>query len=156
MRYWLPFPRRTKAGRGQVLVELILVLPVFAFLMFLLMEICNICFQAVFATHVAFECAHGAALAEGPSNHGSGGGGGQSKANDVLAQLLPSTSASVTVSKESTGSDPQTGQPTADLKVTLRWPVNFLFPGLKTILKTGGLDVLKITVPMSVEYPAYG
>ena len=141
--------------KGQVLVEIVLVLPVFLFFMFLVMEICNVCFQALLATHMAFECAHGAALADGPSNYGSGGGGGQAKATSVMQSKLGSR-ASVTVSTAGTGADPQTGRATKDLTATVHWPVNFLFPGMQTILKLGGLDVLNISVPMTVETPAFG
>ncbi|HOX23592.1 MAG TPA: pilus assembly protein [Elusimicrobiales bacterium] len=145
----------TRHSKGQVLVEIVLVLPVFAFFMFLVMEICNVCFQALLATHMAFECARGAALVQGPSNFGTGGGGGDGKAKSVMMAKLGSR-ASVSVSTIGTGADPQTGRPTKDVIATVRWPVRFLFPGMKPLLKMNGLDVLNISVPMAVETPAYG
>lgn len=144
--------------KGQVLVEIVLVLPVFLFLMFLVMEICNVCFQTLVAHHLAFECAHGAALAAGPSNYGTGESDGLSKAQSIIQDKAPGR-ATVTISTENTLYDSQpagAGHQTKDLIVTLHWPVRFLFPGMKSILKLGGVDNLDIAVPMSVEYPAYG
>jgi len=143
--------------KGQVLVEIVLVLPVFLFFMFLVMEICNICFQALLATHLAFECAHGAALADGPSNYGSGGGGGQGKATSVLQSKVGNRpGVFVTVLTVGTGTDPQTGRATKDLTAIVNWRVKFIFPGMQAIMTLGGFEDLNISVPMTVETPAYG
>lgn len=147
--------RREKSARGQVTVELMLVLPVFAFLAFLMMEICNVCFQALVATHMAYECARVAAMAEGKSNRGYGGGQGRDAAESYLTGKVGSRAHIISADDADSASDPQTGQRVYDINLVLEWQVKAIAPGLQGILGLGGLDKLRISVPMSVEVPAY-
>ena len=58
--------------RGQVTIELLLVLPVFMLLLFFIMEMGNMGFQTILAHHCAYELARIGSLVAGP--HGGAAG----------------------------------------------------------------------------------
>ena len=58
--------RRKAAGRGQVLVEVLLVLPVFLLVVFTIMEIGFLAFHTILIHHAAYEAARFASLTAKP------------------------------------------------------------------------------------------
>ena len=58
--------RRKAAGKGQVLVEVLLVLPVFLFVVFTIMEIGFLAFHTILIHHAAYESARFASLTAKP------------------------------------------------------------------------------------------
>ena len=64
--------RRKSAGKGQVLVEVLLVLPVFLFVVFTIMEIGFLAFHTILIHHAAYESARFASLTAKPDVPSSG------------------------------------------------------------------------------------
>ena len=147
---------------GQVTVELLLVLPVFMLLLFFIMEIGNLGFNTILAHHCAYELARIGSLVAG--SNGAGSGGGESLANQkmkaVLGQMFPSTPG-ITVDgvlvQNPIPKDPQSGQQSMDLLVTLNYKARLIFPGSSAVFsdppKGSRTKKIVVRVRMPVEQP---
>lgn len=156
--------RRTGAARGtggQVIVEVLLVLPVFLLLTFSIMEIGHLAFRTILLHHAAYEVARYGSLTC-PNTF---------KASKVCDQPNPDTSgmraiakkilptAQVDVAVRATLSDPQPQPPCMnhDIVVTLTQQVPMIFPMTGMIFADKGsrARTLRAAVPMPVERPLF-
>lgn len=150
------------ARRGQVTIELLLVLPVFMLLLFFIMEMGNMGFQTILAHHCAYELARIGSLVAGPhggdAKRSSNVGIATSKMKSVLQTMFPaSPGVSVEGRIVSTIYDQQSGQMGEDLLVTLNYPAKLIFPGSSYVLadepKGNRIKRMVVKVRMPVENP---
>ncbi len=139
--------RRMVAGRsGQVVVEMLLILPVFLGMVFLIMEIGYVSFRLIVLNHATYEVAR-----IGGMTWFTGGG---SKASSVMHQMLPE--ATVNCFPDKTLQDPQASQDNFDLVCTGQENVSLIFPISSIILakpQGSGKRLLVATVRMPIEQP---
>lgn len=150
--------------RGQVTIELLLVLPVFMVLLFFIMEMGNMGFQTILAHHCAYELARIGSLVAGPHGGEAGKSSDVSTANmkmkSVLMKMFPS-SPGVRVEGRivNTIMDKQSGQMGEDLLVTLYYPAKLIFPGSSYALadapKGQRIKRMIVKVRMPVERPYF-
>ncbi len=158
---------RKKREKGQVTVELLLVLPVFFLLLFTIMEFGLLAHHVIVVNHAAYEIARIGSLLAGPA-------GGQkpqpakidmNKLESVKCQIFSSNCGMVklTATTEITSYDPQAG-PThtnEDIIVTITYPAVLIFPIVNYFLShnkcVGGRCIRWITVSvrMPVEKPLF-
>lgn len=142
--------RRTRGARGgQVVVEMLLILPVFLTMVFTIMEIGYVSFQLILLNHATYEVARiGSMTFTPPPGYTCG------KLNEFMTMILPQ--ARVTCATEKTLTDPQAGQDNYDLVVTGWHSVKLVFPISSVILakpKGSGMRELAATVRMPIETP---
>ena len=140
-----------KPGResGQVVVEMLLILPVFLSMVFLIMETGNISFRLIVLNHATYEVARiGGMTWSNPAMRGNG------RLNEKMRMILPE--AVVDCVPESTLVDPQAEQSNEDLRCTGTENVKLIFPVSSIILSKPpgrGTRELKATVRMPIEKP---
>ncbi len=137
---------------GQVMVETLLILPVFLTIVFTIMEMGYIAFWVIVLNHATFECARvGAMTAAGKTGSVSNPTGTM---QGLLSQHIKG--ASLTSSLIPTLQDPQSGVQNEDLEVTATYNVPLVFPLSSLILSNvHGQNVRQIqaVVDMPVEIP---
>lgn len=125
---------------------MLLILPVFLGIVFTIMEIGYVSFHMIVLNHATYEAARiGGMTWFSP-------GGGASKTNAVMKQILPQ--ANVSCSPDKTLADPQAGQDNFDLVCTGQERVRLIFPISSIILskpKGTGTRELFATVRMPIE-----
>lgn len=134
---------------GQVVVEMLLILPVFLSMVFLIMETGNISFRLIVLNHATYEVARIGGMTWSIPSLGNNG-----KMNDVMKRILPS--AGVYCSKIETLPDPQADQMNYDLVCTGQEPVQLIFPMSRVILAKPsgtGQRTLTAVVRMPIESP---
>jgi hypothetical protein len=141
---------RTRQSRaGQVVVEMLLILPVFLMMIFTIMEIGYVSFQLILLNHATYEVARiGSMTFTPPPGYTCG------KLNEFMQRILPA--ARVTCTPEKTLTDPQAGQDNFDLVVTGQHAVRLIFPISSIIMakpKGSGTRLLFATVRMPIETP---
>ncbi len=151
---------------GQITVELLLILPVFLLIVFMIMEIGHLAFQTIIVNHVAYECARIGSLWAGAdlpqeASHGSPAmklGRARIKITDQLRRMIPKATSRVTV--EQTRSDPQSGQQNSDIVVTVSYRARLIFPMTPWVLRLSrncrggtGECLVTATVRMPIENP---
>ncbi|MBQ8032352.1 MAG: pilus assembly protein, partial [Elusimicrobiaceae bacterium] len=145
--------------RGQVTVELMLILPVFMLMIFFVLEYGNIAYRTIVLNHASYEFARIAALVGVDKPSGS--------ANRTIMQQKVDQSkrkvfgrdaekVSVQLKVETTGVDPMYKRHRhQDVIVTVTYPVKLAFPGTSYILadepRRNGIRKLKATARMPVE-----
>jgi hypothetical protein len=138
-----------KAAKGQVVVEMLLILPVFLTIVFTIMEIGYVSFQLILLNHATYEVARiGGMTTTSPPGHGCG------KLNDFMKQIIQS--ATVSCGIEKTLTDPQSGQDSSDLIVTGVNDIKLIFPISSAILaqpRGSGKRHLVAVVRMPIEAP---
>lgn len=141
--------RRTQRRRsGQVVVEMLLILPVFLGIVFTIMEIGYVSFQLILLNHATYEAARVGGMTWFSA------AGGQAKTTGVMKQFLPQ--ATVSCFTDKTLADPQAGQDNFDLVCTGQEHVRLIFPISSIILakpKGTGTRELIATVRMPIEQP---
>lgn len=157
-------PRRR---RGQVVVELMLILPVLFLMIFFILEIGNLAFQTILAHHAAYELARIGSLVSGPavgaSSPAANVTSAQSKLVVLVKTMFPGKSITLSCSTEMTGIDPQVAQTRGnhineDIIVTMIYPVKLLFPGSSYFFATprgSGIRNLTVKVRMPIEKPIF-
>lgn len=150
---------------AQVTVELLLVLPVFFLMLFIIMEFGMIAHKVIVVNHAAYEIARIGALLAGPT-----GGDPPRQAivdyntlNDVKCQIFGISCGQVllNVTTEVTGYDPQVGSnhTNEDIIVTLVYPVKLIFPVANYVLadppRNRHIKKITVSVRMPVEKPLY-
>jgi TadE-like protein len=109
--------RQKKRKKGQVVVEVMLVLPVFMLIVFACMEIGGVAFQTLIAHHIAYEAARIASLLDGSTEK-----------LDQLRSKVPD-GVVITASTEQTLEDPQSeGHYNEDVVVKVEYPGKLVFP----------------------------
>lgn len=138
---------KTREEKGQVVVEMLLILPVFLGIVFTIMEIGYVSFQVIVLNHATYEAARvGGMTWSTPS--------AQSKATDVMKAFLPA--ATLNCVKEATLMDNQAQQQNYDLVCTGQESVRLIFPISSIILAKpagSGRRELVATVRMPIEQP---
>ncbi|MFA5162152.1 MAG: TadE family protein [Elusimicrobiales bacterium] len=152
--------------RGQTVVELLLILPIFVLMMFFIMEIGNIAFQTILVHHCAYELARIGSLVAGP-NQGSSRVASSNislargKMYAALKQMFPAGGTQLGVKTEATGVDPQVtvgAHLNEDIVVSLTYNAKLVFPGPNVILASSGMRGRKritATVRMPIEKPVF-
>lgn len=135
-----------KKRSGQVVVEMLLILPVFLGIVFTIMEIGYVSFQLILLNHATYETARvGGMTWFSPT-------GGAPKTTGVMKQILPN--ANVECVPDKTLADPQAGQDNFDLVCTATEDVRLIFPISSIILakpKGTGKRHLVTQVRMPIE-----
>ena len=147
---------------GQVIVELMLVLPVFFMMIFFIMELGNIAYQTILYHHSAYELARIGSLVAGPPG-GSPSSPAQvphalQKMKNVLKEMKISCELSAT--NKITGTDPQSPSHShEDLFVTLDCDGKLIFPMSRYFLsdppRTKGIKKIIVKVRMPIEKPIF-
>ena len=139
--------RRT-GEKGQVVVEMLLVLPVFLAMVFCIMEIGYLSFQMIVLNHATYEVARigGMTYANPPSY-------GCAQLTGYMKEILPR--AEVQCDDQVTKRDPQSEQDNRDLVITGIHEVPLVFPFSRQMLspERNGKRTLKATVRMPIETP---
>lgn len=145
--------------RGQVTVELLLILPVFMLMIFFVLEYGNLAYRTVVLNHASYEFARIAALvgADKPSGPAD---------RTVMMQKIEQSKRkvfgreaerlNVQIKLETTGMDPMYKKHRhQDVVVTVTYPVKLVFPGTSFILadepKREGIRKIVSTARMPVE-----
>ena len=141
---------RRACGResGQVVVEMLLILPIFLGIVFTIMEIGYVSFQLIVLNHATYEVARIGGMTWLTSTGGNGG------LNDIMKEILPQ--ATVNCVQEPTLTDPQADQQNYDLVCTSQEAVKLVFPISSIILakpRGTGTRLLTATVRMPIEQP---
>lgn len=142
----IPAPVRRRAGAGQVVVEMLLILPVFLTIVFTIMEIGYVSFQLILLNHAAYEVARIAGMTCKP--------GATCDMRSFMQRILPI--ATVRCDPDKTLTDPQAGQDNFDLVCTARENVRLVFPISSILLakpRGTGTRELVATVRMPIEQP---
>ena len=147
---------------GQTVIELVLILPIFMMIIFVLLELGNLAYHTIMAHHVSYEMARvGSLVGVRKAGGGTDAQWIKSKMKDALNQMMGLRRAQqmqFSVGLERTGMDPQVrGHINEDLVVTLVYRVDLLFPLTSYIFadepRRFGIKRLKATVRMPVERP---
>lgn len=151
--------------RGQVTVELMLVLPVFFMMLFFIMETGNLGFQTILAHHCAYELARIGSLVAGPTGYDndaasrSDSGRALRKMQSVAKQMFPGSNVRVECRIANTTYDRQAERWNEDIIVTLHYPAKLIFPGSSHVFadnpKNQRIKKLKVSVRMPIEKPFY-
>ncbi len=144
--------------RGQVTVELLLILPVFMLMVFFVLEYGNIAYHTLIMNHASYEFARIGALTgvKKPS--------GQPDRN-VMAQKINQAKrkvfgreadrVSVAIKVENTGVEPMYPKHRhEDIVVTVTYPVKLLFPGTSFLLASKPKREGKRRIRVSARMPA--
>ncbi len=147
--------------RGQVLIEVLLMLPIFLLLVFTVMEIGHLAFRTILLHHAAYEVARIGSLTAYPVKAGTGCGAPNLNkgAMDTVRGRILSGSKGTYFASPHPFSDPQDGCVNYDLVVTLFDDVPMIFPMTGIILgNTRGRSARRLTaaVRMPVERPLFG
>lgn len=151
-----------KKNGGQAVVELLLILPVFMMIIFVILEMGNIAYHTLLAHHISYELARVGSMVGVRKPSGATDSTRVSlKMKEALARALgPNKAAKMQVSSvlQRTGRDPQVnGHVNEDLVVTLVYRVDLVFPLTSYIFadppKKYGVKRIKASVRMPVERP---
>ena len=147
--------KRWRSRPGQVVVEMLLILPVFLTIVFAIMEMGHLAFWVIVVNHATYEVARIGALRATPSS-----GGDPGDVNGVMETtfkgIIHSPSASVTSHVEETILDRQAGVMNHDLIVTGSHDVRLIFPLTSLMLSDRGVRgtrTIRTTVRMPIERP---
>lgn len=155
------YVRKRKREKGQVLIEVLLMLPVFLLLVFSIMEIGHLAFRTILLHHAAYEVARIGSLTAYPMTAAKGCGTPNLDSASMEAarsKILP-RSAGTYAPVPHSFSDPQDCCPNFDLVVVLSDNVPMIFPMTGIVLgNAGGRSARRLTasVRMPIERPLFG
>jgi hypothetical protein len=153
--------RRKVAGKGQVLIEVLLILPVFLFVVFTIMEIGFLAFHTILLHHAAYEAARIASLtASATPSPGCSAPGLTGAYQDVIAKMFKSPIPATAVAQGPipTLTDPQEGCMNYDVAVTVSRRIPMVFPLTGVVLGNTPdhrARVIQATVRMPIERPLF-
>ncbi|MFI5349764.1 MAG: TadE/TadG family type IV pilus assembly protein [Elusimicrobiota bacterium] len=133
---------------GQVIVEMLLILPVFLGIVFTIMEIGYVSFQLIVLNHATYEVARVGGMTWLAPNGGAG------RLSSLMKSILPL--ATVSCSEDKTLMDPQAQLQNMDLVCTGSENVKLVFPISSIMLAKpagSGTRALSATVRMPIEQP---
>jgi len=147
---------------GQVVVEVLLILPVFLTIVFTIMEIGHLAFWMIVLNHTAYEAARVGALLAGPdpgsATTGVNTGRAKAKAQEICPRISPNADPPIDCQSEShaesTFPDSQAGVTNQDFVVVAKYSVHLVFPISNIMLsepKGSGRSIA--TVRMPIEQP---
>jgi hypothetical protein len=149
---------------GQVVVEVLLILPVFLTIVFTIMEIGHLAFWMIVLNHTAYEAARVGALLAGP-DPGSGTTGvnigrARAKAQEICARIFPNAEPTIDCMSgthaESTFPDSQAGITNQDFVVSAKYSVHLVFPISNILLADHAgspRKMIEAQVRMPIEQP---
>ncbi len=151
-------PEERGATRGQVLIEVLLILPVFMLLIFMIMQIGFFSFQAIVTHHGAYEVARVASLSatkDSPCWKVS-----QQVVKDTADKMFSDFKSPVRAVEEGTLADPQEGGMHCDVVVTMERKIRIHLPMIGRFMKAAspsscdaeGCKVVAV-VRMPIERP---
>ncbi len=147
---------------GQTVIELVMILPVFLMIIFVILELGNMAYHTIMAHHVSYELARVGALVGVKKASGTTD---TMRVNNKMKEALINMfglrrAGQMQFSSvlQQTSTDPQVrNHPNEDLVVTLVYRVNLLFPLTSYIFadepKRLGIKRIRATVRMPVERP---
>ena len=152
----------TRKKRGQVLIEVLLILPVFMLLVFMIMEIGHLSFRTILLHHAAYEVARFGSLTalgvDPPKASCSNPRMNEAKMrSQVLVKILPGATMD-TPQVLPTLKDPQELCPHYEVQVTLRQAVPMIFPMTGLVLgnaRSRSARMLMASVRMPIERPLF-
>jgi hypothetical protein len=133
---------------GQVIVEMLLILPVFLGIVFTIMEIGYVSFQLIVLNHATYEVARVGGMTWLAPNGGAG------RLSALMKTILPL--ATVSCTEDKTLMDPQAQLQNMDLVCTGSENVKLVFPISSIMLAKpagSGTRALSATVRMPIEQP---
>ena len=145
-----------KRRAGQVVVEMLLILPVFLTIVFTIMEMGYLAFWVIMLNHATYECARIGAMT---ATSVSGGEPNPGLANSAMQRIMPRvmSQAIVNATIESTVYDRQAGVTNHDLVVTGGYNVALVFPISSILLHSPARNIghrwIYATVRMPIERP---
>ncbi|MCX5790175.1 MAG: pilus assembly protein [Elusimicrobia bacterium] len=153
---------RAGGRKGQVIIEVLLVLPVFLWLVFMIMEIGHLAFRTILLHHAAYEVARYGSLTDSNQKEPLTGGGCNSPnpnrigMESIARRILPTSHVEVSL-RPTQPTDTQSQCTNYDLLVTIRQDVPMVFPMTGIWLADKGRRTRKMvaTVPMPVEMPLF-
>ncbi|MBI4424719.1 MAG: pilus assembly protein [Elusimicrobia bacterium] len=151
---------RAGAARGQVIVEVLLVFPIFLWLLFSIMEIGHLAFRTILLHHAAYEVARYGSLTcpntERPSPGCEEPQPNTQAMEQIARRILPGASLDVRVEK--TVLDKQENCMNHDIVAVMTQNVPMIFPmtGIWLANKGSYTRRLQAAVPMPVERPLFG
>ena len=145
--------------RGQVVVELLLILPVFVLMIFFVLEYGNIAYHTLIMNHASYEFARIGALVGVKKPSGKPDRTVMAQKIDQAKRKVFGAEAdriSVQVKLENTGRDPMyAAHSHEDIVVTITYPVKLIFPGTSFLLasqpKKEGKRKIQVMARMPVE-----
>ena len=141
---------RSRSKRsGQVVVEMLLILPVFLGIVFTIMEIGYVSFQLIVLNHATFEAARVGGMTYYPKND-------TSQAKRVMQMVLPNSNVVCLPDVTLQDPQPQPALQNMDLVCTGTESIRLIFPISSIILakpRGSGTRTLSATVRMPVEQP---
>jgi Flp pilus assembly protein TadG len=144
----------SREWKGQVLVEMLLVLPVFLTIVFTIMELGYIAFQMIVLNHATYEVARIGGMVQYQAASGNVlQGCGNLEA--MMKRIIPSADVSCGP-PEATVQDQQANQMNHDLVVTGTNRIQLIFPISKVLLSNprgSGYRLIAATVRMPIEQP---
>ena len=146
--------RRTGGSPGQVVVEMILILPVFLAIVFSIMEIGYVSFHVIVLNHATYEVARIGSMTAGAGTPNSCPAPNNATISGTMTQILPK--ATVSCGAVATLKDPQALQQNCDLQCTGKETVNLIFPISSVMLSdkgNPGRKTLTASVAMPIERP---
>lgn len=167
------FPRSALRETGQVIVEMILVLPIFFLLLFMIMESGNLAFQTIVVHHAAYEAARIGSLVAGcrpgdaARDCSPDEGAATAAGMDVLCEgdlndnKFFSSCAGLTYDVDivpNNTMDPQAQTTHNDLEVTLTYRAPLIFPMTSIVLaepKGSGKRTITARLRMPIESPLF-
>ena len=153
---------------GQVVVEMLLILPVFLTIVFTIMELGYLSFWVIVLNHATYEVARIGALRAGPDPYplATSIKDVTGAMNDKMRTMIPGSGSSgpatVTSVTDFTLRDRQAGQDNFDLVVTGSYDVRFIFPISSILMSSpllcprgpgGGRCRISTTIRMPIEQP---
>lgn len=160
-----------RRSRGQVIIEMLIILPLFLMLTFVIMETGHLAFQTLILHHAAFELARIGSLSAAPRpGEGYSPQIGRAKymMEGVLKRIFPKGNAGLSPAPrvEDTLPDPQSGLPNHDLVVTIEYRCPLIFPftnlalqneegPIKKTIGGGRYRVLYAEVRMPIQQPTF-
>ena len=151
-----------KKRDGQTVIELMLILPVFMLIIFVILEMGTIAYHTIMAHHISYELARVGSLVGVYKHSGNTDksriDGKMKEALQKMVGLRRSQDMVFQSLLQTTGVDPQVrNHKNEDLVVTLVYRVNLAFPLTSYIFadepKKFGIKRIKATVRMPVERP---
>ncbi|MBI5631039.1 MAG: pilus assembly protein [Elusimicrobia bacterium] len=147
--------KRKRSRLGQVVVEMLLILPIFMTIVFTIMELGYLAFWMIMLNHATYEVARIGALVATPRNGGNPQPAkAQAEMNKFMARIIPT--AWVESSPEQTLWDPQADVQNHELVVTGKYQVRLVFPISSMLLakpKGSASRLLEAVVRMPIEQP---
>lgn len=140
---------------GQVVVEMLLILPVFLTIIFSIMEMGHLAFWVIVLNHATYECARIGAM-EATGLDGSGPRDVTGQMQTIMSRIITTARIEKATHTEATLTDPQANVTNHDLVVVGSYDAHLVFPISSLLLanpRGSGIRHLEAVVRMPIEQP---